>query len=87
MSKGWKASDIVLACQIYIGATDNNIHGINQGFRNFSVDLVDRFKLISPSNCEADTYYKRGSWNTPTCDTMCSGSAKVSEDVENYIYF
>ena len=61
MPTRWKAEEIALACQAYIGATDNPIHGTDQDFHTFSVDLVDRFKTLSSSNCEPDTYYKRGS--------------------------
>ena len=61
MPKRWKAEEITLACQAYIGTTDNHIVGTDQYFHTFSVDLVDRFKVLSPSNCEPDTYYKHGS--------------------------
>ena len=61
MPKRWKAEEISLACQEYIGATDNPIDGTDQEFHTFSVDLVDRFKVLSPSSCESDTYYKCGS--------------------------
>ena len=61
MPKRWKPEEIALACQAYIGATDNPIDGTDQYFHTFSLDLVSRFKLLSPSGCEPDTYYKRGS--------------------------
>ena len=61
MPKRWKAKEIAITCQAYISATDNPIDGIDQDFHTFSIDLIDRFKVLSPSTCEPDAYYKRGS--------------------------
>ena len=60
MTKRWKLDDIALACKAYISATNNPINGTYQDFHTFSLDLVDRFKHISPSDYVDGTYSKRG---------------------------
>ena len=60
MPKQWKAEEIVVTCEAYIGATDNPIDSTDQEFHTFTVDLIDRFTVLSSPTCEPDTYYKRG---------------------------
>ena len=60
MTKRWKVDEIALACKAYISATDNPVNGTDKDFHTFSLDLVDIFKHISPSDCVDGTYYKRG---------------------------
>ena len=54
--------DWIVGCtdKAYISATNNPINGTDQDFHNFSLDIVDRYKHISPSDCVDGTYYKWG---------------------------
>ena len=41
MPKRWTSDEIALACQAYVGATDNPIDSADQDFFKFSCDLID----------------------------------------------
>ena len=70
MTKRWNIDEIALTCKAYINATNNPIKGTDQDFCTFSLDIVDKFEHVSPSNFADGTYYKRVLGYIHTYETM-----------------
>lgn len=60
MRKRWTPEEIALACKAYVAATNNPIEGADQDLHSFSYDLIEKYKVLSPSHCIDGTYYHRG---------------------------
>lgn len=60
MAPNWRPEEIAQACRAYANATDNGIVGSDQDLEKFSADIVEKLKVLSPSDVRPGTYYERG---------------------------
>ena len=60
MGKPWRPEEIALACKAYADVTRNPIHGADQQLVELSADLLEKYKAVSPTNCDNGRYYLRG---------------------------
>ena len=85
MPKHWKPNEITIACKSYIAATLNPVKGADQNFVAFSTDLIQKMTVISPPNCDDETYWKRGiNVYLYLRDNVFSRRTEAPESVEDF---
>ena len=60
MGKHWRPEEIALICKAYTDVIRNPIHGADQRLADFFVNLLEKYKTVSPTNCDDGRYYLRG---------------------------
>ena len=60
MGKHLRQEEIALTCKAYADLTRNSIQGTYQRLTKFSADILEKYKAMSPTNCDNSRYYLRG---------------------------
>lgn len=60
IGKHWRPEEIALEYKLYVDVITNPIHSADQRLSDFSADLFEKYKAVSPTNCDDGRYYLRG---------------------------